>query len=170
MSFITNLFSGGASNVVDSIGNILDNVVTTKEEKMALENEIRKAELQYNIEFRKLDIEEESLFLKDTQSAREKERDIQSNPNATNLGKNISSYLAITATLLCFGMFFTIVFFPKSINDKNNQFKDIVIYILGALTALLSQVYSYYFGSSSGSADKGRTLAHALENKNNTSV
>lgn len=170
MSFITNLFSGGASNVVDSIGNILDNVVTTKEEKMALENEIRKAELQYNIEFRKLDIEEESLFLKDTQSAREKERDIQSSPNATNLGKNISSYLAITATLLCFGMFFTIVFFPQSIKDTNNQFKDIVIYILGALTALLSQVYSYYFGSSSGSADKGRTLAHALENKNNTNV
>ena len=166
MSFITKLFSGGAGNIVESIGNALDNLVTTKEEKMTLENEIKKAEMQYNLELKKLNIAEEELFLKDVQSARTREVDIQSNQNASTLGKNISSYLAIAATVLCFAMFFTLIIKNDILSDpKNAALKDIVIYILGVLSALLTQVYSYYFGSSSGSADKTRTIAQAFENR-----
>jgi hypothetical protein len=36
--------------------------------------------------------------------------------------------------------------------------KDIVIYILGALTTVATQVVSYFFGSSVGSADKSKTI------------
>ena len=36
--------------------------------------------------------------------------------------------------------------------------KDIVIYILGALTTVATQVVSYFFGASSGSADKSKAL------------
>ena len=32
------------------------------------------------------------------------------------------------------------------------------MYILGVLSAVLSQIYSYYFGSSAGSAEKNRGL------------
>ncbi len=167
MSFITKLFSGGAGNIVESIGNALDNVITTKEEKMTLENEIKKAEMQYNLELKKLNIAEEELFLKDVQSARTREVDIQSNQHASTLGKNISSYLAIAATVLCFAMFFTLIFNYDVFSKAENQgIKDVIIYILGVLSALLTQVYSYYFGSSSGSADKTKTIAQALENRN----
>ncbi|MDP2114764.1 MAG: hypothetical protein Q8K69_11975 [Bacteroidota bacterium] len=54
MSFIKDLFSGGAYTLVDSVGKVLDNVITTKEEKMQLENEIRKSELQFQLDLKKL--------------------------------------------------------------------------------------------------------------------
>jgi hypothetical protein len=36
--------------------------------------------------------------------------------------------------------------------------KDIVIYILGALTTISTQVAAYFFGSSQGSKDKQKSL------------
>jgi hypothetical protein len=167
MSFITDLFSGGASHLVDSIGGVLDNIVTTKEEKMTLDNEIKKAEMQYELESAKLNFDEKKLSFDDINSARTNQTAIQTSANATLLSKNISSYLAIAATLLCFTLFFILVFNPN--NSLGNADKQILTYILGVLSALLSQVYSYYFGSSSGSADKSKTLAQALEAKNNPS-
>lgn len=163
MSFISDLFSGGASQLVDSVGKVLDNVVTTKEEKMTLENEMKKAEMQYQLDAKKLDIEEKEIYTKDTQDARGREKDIQSSANATKLGKNVSSYLAIGATVLCFGLFYILVF--TNIADQSDQKKDVIIYVLGVLSALLTQIYSYYFGSSAGSSDKSKTISQALDKK-----
>ena len=39
-----------------------------------------------------------------------------------------------------------------------NGMKDIVIYILGALTTIATQVVAYYFGSSQGSKDKQKSI------------
>jgi hypothetical protein len=162
MSFISDLFSGGASQLVDSVGKVLDNVVTTKEEKMTLENEMKKAEMQYQLDAKKLDIEEQEIYTKDTQDARGREKDIQSNVNATKLGKNISSYLAIGATFLCFSMFACELFIPDVFNTNN---KEMVFYVLGVLSTLLTQVYGYYFGSSAGSSAKSQTISQALDKK-----
>jgi hypothetical protein len=165
MSILTDLFSGGASKLVDSVGNAIDKVVTTKGEKMQMDNEIKKAEMDFQVEMQKLSVEERKMAYDDLGSARNREQVLSQSPTATKLGKNITSYLALIATMLCFAMFFILVFMPKLISTENNQYKDIVIYILGILSALLAQVYSYYFGSSSGSAEKSKTLAHALEKK-----
>jgi len=166
MSIITDLFSGGASKLVDSVGNVLGKVVTTKGDKMQLDNEIKKADMDFQVEMQKLSVEERQAAYQDMSSARTREETLSQSATATTLGKNISSYLAIAATVLCFAMFFILVFMPKLISAQDNQYKDIVIYILGVLSALLTQVYSYYFGSSTGSADKSRTLAQQLQQKN----
>lgn len=162
MSFISDLFSGGASQLVDSVGKVLDNVVTTKEEKMTLENEMKKAEMQYQLDAKKLDIEEQEIYTKDAQDARTREKDIQSSANATKLGKNVSSYLAIGATILCFSMFACELFIPGVFDDDN---KEMVFYVLGVLSTLLTQVYGYYFGSSAGSSAKSQTISQALDKK-----
>jgi hypothetical protein len=41
--------------------------------------------------------------------------------------------------------------------------KDILIYVLGVLSAVSTQVASYYFGSSSGSKEKTDALKEALK-------
>ena len=41
MSILTNLFSGGAADLVKSVGGVLDNLTTTKEEKLAAEQKIK---------------------------------------------------------------------------------------------------------------------------------
>ncbi|MEO5572644.1 MAG: hypothetical protein ABIT08_01390 [Bacteroidia bacterium] len=162
MSFITDLFSGGASKLVDSIGGTLDKVITTKSEKMQLENEMKKAEMDYQLELQKLSVEERRMMYEDLGSARHREEVVQQSATASKLGKNIASYLAIAATILCFAMFYIMVFRKSMLDDGDRQ---IVVYILGVLSALLTQVYSYYFGSSAGSAAKSKTIDEALSKK-----
>lgn len=149
MSFISNLFSGGVGQVVDSIGKVIDNVVTTKEEKQQLDNEIRKAEMQYNLESRKIDLEEKQAVLKDVDSARTMASNVQTSANATNLSKNVAAYLALGTVFLTFVLFFVWAF-----AEVTQSQKEIVLYILGVLSAIDTQIFSFYFGSSQGSKDK----------------
>jgi hypothetical protein len=164
MSIITDLFSGGASKLVDSIGSTLDKVITTKGEKMQFDNEIKKAEMDYQLEMQKLSVEERQMMYQDLGSARNREEVLSQSPTASKLGKNISSYLAIAATVLCFAMFYILVFQRNLLADGDRQ---IVVYILGVLSALLTQVYSYYFGSSAGSAAKSKTIDEQLKKETN---
>ena len=149
MSFISNLFSGGVGQVVDSIGKVIDNVITTKEEKQQLDNEIRKAEMQYNLEIRKIDLEEKQAILKDVDSARTMASNVQTSANATNLSKNVAAYLALGTVFLTFVLFFVWAF-----AEVTQSQKEIVLYILGVLSAIDTQIFSFYFGSSQGSKDK----------------
>ena len=161
MSFISNLFSGGVGQVVDSIGKVIDNVVTTKEERQQLENEIRKAELQYNLESRKIDLEEKQAVLKDVDSARIMASNVQTSANATSLSKNVAAYLALGTVFLTFVLFFVWAF-----AEVTQSQKEIVLYILGVLSAIDTQIFSFYFGSSQGSKDKQATLdSNSLANK-----
>lgn len=156
MGFIKDLFSGGASTIVDSVGKVLDNVITTKEEKQQLENELRKSEMNYQLELKKLSNEERQMILGDISSARQREVQIQTSQYSTRLSKNVGPILAFGTTFLTMLFFYILVFKPNSISPDS---KEIVLYILGVLSAILTQVYSYYFGSSLGSADKAKTLA-----------
>ena len=156
MGFIKDLFSGGAGTIVDSVGKVLDNVITTKEEKMTLENEIRKSEMQFQLDMKKLSNEERQMMLGDIASARQREAQVQTSENATKLAKNVSPILAFGTTLITLALFYVLIFSPDAVKGDS---KDIIMYILGVLSAILTQIYSYYFGSSMGSADKSRTLA-----------
>lgn len=157
MGFLQDLFSGGASKLVDSVGNVLDNVITTKEEKLELENELRKAEMQFDLEVKKLSVEEERLSYQDIASARDREVKIQTSEYSTWLGKNVSPILALGSTILIFVLFYCVIFKPEKM-DKLQGAKDIVLYIMGVLSAIISQIFSYYFGSSRGSAMKSETI------------
>lgn len=164
MNFLTSLFSGGASKLVDSVGNTLDKIITSKAEKMQLDAEIKKADLNYQLELQKLTVEERKMMYEDLSSARHREEVIQQSPSASDLEKNISSYLAIGSTVLCFALFYILIFDAQSLKDP--QVENIVMYVLGVLSTLLTQIYSYYFGSSSGSVEKSKTIAEGLLKKN----
>lgn len=156
MSFLQDLFSGGANTLVNSVGKVLDNVVTTKEEKMQLENEIRKSEMQFQLDLKKLSNEEQQMILGDISSARQRETQVQTSEYATQLAKNVSPFLALGTTVITLALFYVLIFTPDVIKGDS---KDIILYILGVLSAILTQIYSYYFGSSAGSAAKSHTLA-----------
>ena len=155
MSFLTDLFSGGAGKLVDSVGSVLDKVVTTKGEIMQQELEMKKAELQYQLDTKRLGVEEQKNVLQDIDSARQRSTAVETNVNASSLSKNIGSYLAITTTLLTFVLFYIVIFRNETIKA---EVKDVVIYVLGVLSTILTQVFSFYFGSSQGSVDKSKII------------
>ena len=155
MGFLTDLFSGGAGKLVDSVGNVLDNLITTKEEVMQQELEMKKAEMQFQLDQRRLGIEEQKNILVDLDSARKRSTDIETNANASSLSKNIGSYLAITTTILTFVLFYIVIFRNETIKA---EVKDVVLYVLGVLSTILTQVFSFYFGSSQSSVDKSKII------------
>ena len=53
MSIITNLLSGGASKLIDSVGGVLDNLTTSKDEKLEAERKIKELMANYEIEMEK---------------------------------------------------------------------------------------------------------------------
>ncbi len=156
MSFLKNLFSGGANTLIDSVGKVLDNVVTTKEEKMQLDNEIRKSEMQFQVDMKKLSNEEQQMILGDMSNARQREVQMMNSEKATKLNRNLMPFMALGTILIVLALFYVLIFSPTVIKSDS---KDVIMYILGVLSAVLSQIYSYYFGSSAGSAEKSRTMA-----------
>ncbi|MEI6754968.1 MAG: hypothetical protein WCK78_17610 [Paludibacter sp.] len=155
MSFITDLFSGGADKLVDSVGNVLDKVVTTKGEIMQQELEMKKAEQQYQLDSKRLGVEEQKNLLQDIDSARQRSTAVETSANASWFSKNISALLATTSTLLTFALFYIIIFRNDLIQTS---VKDVVLYVLGVLSAIITQVFSFYFGSSLSSENKNKII------------
>lgn len=158
MSFITNLFSGGAGKLVEAVGGVIDNVTTSKEEKMQLENELKKAEMEHTLEMEKLSVAEKKMMLDDVDSARKREAHVQTSEHATKLSKNVSPVIALGTVMLTFFLFYVLIFKDDLLVDKDQHKKDILMYVLGVLSAILTQVYSFYFGSSQGSRAKSDTI------------
>ncbi len=157
MSIITDILSGGASKLIDSIGNVLDNVITTKEEKQTLDNEIMKAEMEFQLELAKMSIQEQQAVLGDVQNARQRDIQIQTSSETTKFNKQLMPILTLATIGIVFILFFVIVFVPTAIKQES---KEIIMYILGVVSTILVQVYSYYFGSSAGSVRHAETIAN----------
>jgi hypothetical protein len=116
--------------------------------------------LRLRIEEDKLDLAELELRLKDTDSAREREVQISTSDKAPLLNKIVTPVLALSILLLTFVLFGVVMFDDTPVEASR---KDILIYILGVLSAIASQIVSYYFGSSQSSKDKTEALKEAMK-------
>jgi hypothetical protein len=141
-----------APDVLDAIG---DSFPPVKIVKTLLQGKINDhAELeQFEDALRQYELE-----LKDLDSARQREIAIVTSDAAPILNKIIVPILALVIVALTFTLFYLIMF--KRIESVE---KDIIIYVLGALTTYVGQVLSYYFGSSRGSANKDATIRDILK-------
>lgn len=97
----------------------------------------------------------------DRKSARDRDTEVNISENAPFISKIITPVLAAGIVLLTFTLF-GLVMFQNQIIDPSK--KDIVIYVLGALTTVLSQVISYYFGSTSASTKRNDAMVDIIKN------
>ena len=124
--------------------------------EMEHEEELLKLKLENN----KLDLQELDMRLKDTDSARKREMEIATSEKAPLLNKIVTPVLALGVVALTFILFGFLMFDTSPVEPSR---KDILVYVLGALTAISTQVISYYFGSSIGSKDKSAQLDKVLK-------
>jgi hypothetical protein len=101
------------------------------------------------LKLREIDLKELEMHNKDRDSARNREMAIAVSEHAPTLNKIVTPVLALGVVALSFVLFTILIF----VDVKDNA-KDILIYILGVLSAAVTQILSYYFGSSQGSKDK----------------
>lgn len=124
--------------------------------EMAHEEELLKIQLEDN----KLDLQELDMRLKDTDSARNRETQIATSEKAPLINKIVTPVLALFVTALTFILFAVLMFDSSPVEPSR---KDILVYVLGALTAISTQVISYYFGSSIGSKNKSDQLERVIK-------
>jgi len=94
---------------------------------------------------------------KEMESARNREIQIATSEFAPMLNKIVTPILALGTVALTFILYGIIIF-----TDVDEQSKDILIYVLGALTSAVTMVLGYYFGSSAGSKEKSAQLDDLL--------
>ena len=140
------------SAAIDFGSKIVDRIWPDATEKQKAEANLIIAELAHT----------ENIFTKeveDRDSARKREAQIASSENAPTINKIITPVLAIGTILLSFLLFYIVAFDTSVFTSAN---KDIIIYILGVLSAIDTQIIGYYFGSSSTSVEKTRTIESML--------
>ena len=133
-----------------------DQIAQIKIAEMEHEEEL----VRLRIEENKLNLEELGMRLKDTDSARNRETAIATSKDAPLLNKIVTPILALAVIGLTFLLFAFVMFDDKPVDASR---KDVLIYVLGVLSAIATQIVSYYFGSSQGSKDKADQLKDAMK-------
>jgi hypothetical protein len=95
---------------------------------------------------------------KEMESARNREIQIATSDAAPMLNKIVTPVLALGTVALTFILYGIIIF-----TDVDEQSKDILIYVLGALTSAVTMVLGYYFGSSAGSKEKDSKIKDLMK-------
>lgn len=169
MKIFSKLFSSATSTLIATVGDAIDKTITSDEERKELENELAKASMHYDLETSKLAFEEKQAELANTADARNNQSRIQESEHTSWLAKNVHPILALGIVGLTFTIYFWIIY--RGWGDiEETGMKEIIIYILGALTTISTQVAAYFFGSSQGSKDKQKALSNLAGNQRDSRV
>ncbi len=144
MNILSKIFGNSAANIVKEVGGVLDNVITNREELIKA-----KAEAQKIINDHLEALEETAV--RNAESARAREVAIQE--RGSFLTKNINSIIALCTLAASFMLWTIIVFYPIQPESK-----EIVLFILGALSTISAAIINYYFGSTRGATLKNETI------------
>jgi energy-converting hydrogenase Eha subunit A len=104
---------------------------------------------EHMVKLQEIDLEKIKAHYAEMDSARNREIAVASSANVPLLNKLVTPILALGVTALSFALFAILIFV-----EVRPEAKDILIYILGVLSAAVTQILGYYFGSSQGSKDK----------------
>lgn len=156
-NFITKIFAGGASGLIDSVTGAIDKLTLSKEEKQQFTADLLKETNAHIQAMESNAIRETEAYLKDVDSARQMQ--IEALKQEDHFSKRFVYFLAAGLILLTF--VFDLMFFFIQYPERNH---DIVNMIAGVLnTVALASVVSFFFGSSAGSANKQKQLDNLLQ-------
>jgi len=138
---------------IEFAGKVVDRIWPDATEKQKAEAAQAVAELAH----------QENIFkdeVADRQSARQREADVATSEAAPFINKVITPVLAGGTIVLSFILFYIVAFDTDIVTARN---KDVIIYILGVLSAIDTQIIGYYFGSSSSSVQKSDFLEKMMK-------
>jgi hypothetical protein len=133
--FIKDLFSGG--KLLDGARGIIDEVVTSKEEKAELAIKLEQMLKQHEQEIIKAENE-------DRISARNREVEVVKS-GSRNITQNLLAYIGVIAF---FGI--TGYILSKGLGNMNTEESFIIGNLTGMAGAIAKDIFGYYFGSSKG--------------------
>jgi hypothetical protein len=148
--------------ILDIGSKLIDRFLPDPEQRAKAQYELLKMEKEGELAKMANDTELAKIYAADVDSARKREAEIVTSDVAPLINKIITPVLAASVLLMTFILFGLVLFDDGNIDSTR---KDILIYVLGVLSAIATQIISYYFGSSQGSAAKNNAIDKMLEKK-----
>lgn len=148
--------------IIDVGSKLIDRFFPDPEQKAKAQLELLKMEKDGELAKMANDTELAKIYAADLDSARKRESEIVTSEAAPLINKIITPVLAASVLLMTFILFGLVLFDDGDIDPTR---KDILIYVLGVLSAIATQIISYYFGSSQSSAAKNHAIDRMLEKK-----
>ena len=148
--------------LLDIGSKLIDRFLPDPEQRAKAQYELLKMEKDGELAKMANDTELAKIYAADLDSARKRESEIVTSEAAPLINKIITPVLAASVLLATFVLFGLVLFDDGNIDPSR---KDILIYVLGVLSAIATQIVSYYFGSSQGSAAKNSAIDKMLDKK-----
>lgn len=148
--------------IVETGKSLIDRIIPDPEKAAAAK--LKLVELQESGELARMAnaTKELEAYMADTASAREREMAIAVSEKAPMINKVIGPYLAISILGGALVLFLCMIF---GVDETfGTAQKEIMLYILGVLSAMCTQVVSYYFGSSRGDAASQQHIRDMMKN------
>jgi len=120
---------------------------------------IREFEMKHKEKLQELQLEETKAFLADIQSARSREQAIVAATGEKDTHLYVLAYIVIGAFFLLTGYLLHGVISGEAKVVHALKDNALVMLLIGALISGFTQVLSYFFGSSKGSADKNKVIS-----------
>lgn len=164
ISALKGVISGKGPELVKAVGDGLDNLFTSKEEKAILDNKrveidnlLNEKIMTHEEEMEKLAIKQTEIYLADTQDARMNNTKIQESDKASWLAKNVGYMLDLFLGLIWGTV--TIFIIAKAFKVIHNDADmTAVLSIYGTITAVFMISLQFHRGTSKGSEDKSKEL------------
>lgn len=145
-AWLSKLFGGGGGKLIESVGGVLDNLITNKEELAKVKLEVEK-EVNRHMEALQADATKQfELEVQDRTSARGRETEFV---KATGHIDYLMWFLAVSAIAIFGYLVWSVV--DAAVPEHN---RELVFHIFGIVEGVLLSIFSYYFGSSAGSRIK----------------
>ena len=165
MDDLISMVKGFAPGLATALGGPLAGVaVSALSKQLGVKDEVNAVmkaitnDPEAEAKIKQLEHDKFKAILADKANARDREARVVESENAPFINKIVTPALALGVTGLSFVLFAVLIFV-----EVKPEAKDILIYILGVLSAAVTQILSYYFGSSVGSKDKGDQLRAAIK-------
>ena len=139
------------SGIIESVGKVADELITSDDERAEKENEKLKTELSYKAKMKQADIDEIKVYTKDKQSARKMNSDLVASKDwlVRNTGSLLAWFIVGGTVVLDYMIAF------ENLKDAVAD-KEVLMFILGSMNTYTAGVVSFYFGSSKTEADMKR--------------
>lgn len=134
-TFVKELFSGG--KLLDGVKGIVDEVITSKEEKTELAIKLEQMLKEHEREIIKAELE-------DRVSARSREVEVV-RAGSINLTQNILAYMGVISFFATTGYIIS-----RGLGNMSTDESFIVGNLTGMAGAIAKDIFGYYFGSSKG--------------------
>lgn len=148
MSFLSNLLTGGAGELIKSVGEVAGQFITTDKERDA-------AKLEQD----KLGLQEVQAYLGDTQDARHMQ--IAALQQDDVFSKRFVYFFATAWS--AFAMIYLIIVTFVNIPDKNLRMVDTILgFLLGTAVA---SIFNFFLGTNAQSRNKDQTISALAKGK-----